>query len=176
MEIIRRKTNRPLYIIYANVDDTIKCTSPELLNLSVFRSLYMDLTKQVIRPIKGGEWFEHINACLKEATEIEETLDESPAILLRSWIIETAEANQDKITRLEDGAVVIDGIVHVTHKAASEHMNTTIYRSAKWDDIKCMLAAIGFAYDRTIPQIRHGKKRSRTYRMKYDLLLALSNE
>lgn len=165
IQCLNRKIGDPVYIIYAAANKALRCSMEQLINLNMFRAKYAILTKKVIRTIKPDIWYELITNCLGDSEDIEEDFEESAISLLTTWLISSSEKNGDEKTKLSNGPVVLDEVVHVTVDAAVRYMQTTCHRQSDWDGIKEMFRRLGFVWDKKQIPLRVGTKIVKTWRI-----------
>lgn len=148
IEVLQRKGGQDdIYIIYTTADKGFRVTNKELCSLELFRPKFLNVTKRFIPVMKPQKFYDCMQACLEDATYIEESEGNSPFILLKSHIMAIAPKNGNERVRLDRGPIILDGIVHITLQAAYDFMQTTSYK-AKWEEVQQMLKALGFVYNK----------------------------
>jgi len=132
--------------IVEGIDDSITLSPEDIISPNKFRTLFMTLTKKILKPIKNDQWFPLLEQVLSEAKEIEMSEDETLLAVIKRTIhsdIKRGEYEQPE-AYIDNNIVLYNGKIHLFIDVLNRHLQFQGIRIKDRKEIGQVLRKIGF--------------------------------
>lgn len=152
--------------IVEGIDNSITLSPEDIISPSKFRTLFMTLTKKILKPIKNDQWFPLLEQVLSEAKEVEMSEDETLLAVIKRTIhsdIKRGEYEQPE-AYIDNNIIIYSGRILLFLDVLNRHLQFSGVRIKDRKEIGQVLRKIGFMSR----IVRINKRVARTWCMNLD--------